>query len=56
VVDRTIEVFGEDYGQVREPVVRQAIKLLYSQGRTAFDGKGSPVRDLVVARPQAERR
>jgi three-Cys-motif partner protein len=54
VVDHTHRVFGEAYGQVRERVVRDAIKLLHSDGRTPSDGKGPRIRNLVVARPQAE--
>jgi three-Cys-motif partner protein len=51
VVDHTLEVFGEDYGQVRDRVVREAIKLLKNQKGTSSEGKGSPVRNLIVARP-----
>jgi three-Cys-motif partner protein len=51
VVDHTRRVFGTYYGQVRETVVREAIKLLRGQGRTSSRGVGGKVRDLVVARP-----
>jgi hypothetical protein len=54
VVDHTHRVFGTFYGQVRERVVRDAIKLLHSDGRTSSDGKGPRIRNLVVVRPQAE--
>jgi hypothetical protein len=54
VVDHTHRVFGVSYGQVRERVVRDAIKLMHSDGRTSSDGKGRRIRDLVVVRPQAE--
>jgi hypothetical protein len=54
VVDHTHRVFGAIYGQVRERVVRDAIKLMYRDGRTASDGKGPRIRNLVVVRPQAE--
>jgi three-Cys-motif partner protein len=54
VVDHTHRVFGDSYGQVREQAVRDAIKLMHREGRTSSDGKGRRVRDLVVARPQAE--
>jgi hypothetical protein len=54
VVDHTHRIFGASYGQVRERVVRDAIKLLHSDGRTSSDGKGPRIRNLVVARPQAE--
>jgi three-Cys-motif partner protein len=53
VVDQTRRVFGDFYGQVREQVVRDAIKLLHHEGRTSSTGKGGRVRDLVVTRPQA---
>jgi three-Cys-motif partner protein len=51
VVDHTLEEFGAHYGQVRETVVRDAIKSLHRDGRTSSDGKGPRIRDLVVARP-----
>jgi hypothetical protein len=35
-------------------VVRDAIKLLHRDRRTASDGKGPRIRNLVVVRPQAE--
>jgi three-Cys-motif partner protein len=54
VVDHTHRVFGRSYGQVRERVVRDAIKLMHSDGRTSSDGKGPRIRNLVVVRPQAE--
>jgi three-Cys-motif partner protein len=54
VVDHTHRVFGAFYGQVRERVVRDAIKLMYRDGRTASDAKGPRIRNLVVVRPQAE--
>ena len=54
VVDHTHRVFGAYYGQVREQVVRDAIKLMHREGRTSSTGKGRRVRELVVTRPQAE--
>jgi hypothetical protein len=54
VVDHTHRVFGAFYGQVRERVVRDAIKLMHRDGRTSSDGKGPRIRNLVVVRPQAE--
>ena len=54
VVDHTHRVFDTDYGQVREQVVRDAIKLMHREGRTSSTGKGRRVRELVVTRPQAE--
>jgi three-Cys-motif partner protein len=54
VVDHTIRVFGSYYGQVRETLVREAIKTLHRDGRTPSDGKGPKIRELVVERPQAE--
>ncbi|WP_185908588.1 three-Cys-motif partner protein TcmP, partial [Streptomyces sp. WAC02707] len=40
LVDHTLEVFGSYYGQVTEPVVRQAVRLLHQQGKTPSDGVG----------------
>ncbi|GAA2359316.1 three-Cys-motif partner protein TcmP [Streptomyces cuspidosporus] len=40
LVDHTLEVFGSFYGQVTEPVVRQAVRLLHEQGRTPSNGVG----------------
>jgi hypothetical protein len=50
VVNHTRRVFGSYYGQVRETVVRDAIKLLHRQGGTSSTGVGGKVRDLVVTR------
>ncbi|MER6031838.1 hypothetical protein [Streptomyces sp. NPDC001851] len=38
VVDHPLEIFGAYYGQVTEPVVRQAVRLLHEQGRTPSNG------------------
>jgi three-Cys-motif partner protein len=54
VVDHTTRVFGTYYGQVRETLVRQAIKNMHRDGRTSSDGVGRKIRELVVARPQAD--
>jgi three-Cys-motif partner protein len=54
VVDHTTRVFGSYYGQVRETLVRQAIKNMHRDGRTSSDGVGRRIRELIVARPQAE--
>jgi len=51
VVDHADRVFGSYYGQVRETVVRDAIKRLHREGRTSSTGKGPRIRDLEVARP-----
>ncbi|SFK85786.1 three-Cys-motif partner protein TcmP [Geodermatophilus ruber] len=55
VVDHTRAVFGEFYGQVRESVVRKAVKALHQQGGTATTGVGGTkrTRDLVVLPPTA---
>lgn len=55
VVDHTRAVFGEFYGQVRELVVRKAVKTLYQQGGTATTGVGGTkkTRELVVLPPAA---
>lgn len=51
LVDHTMAVFGRFYGQVTEPAARQAVKLLYEQGRTASTGRGGKPRDLIVTPP-----
>jgi len=51
VVDHADRLFGTYYGQVREQVVREAIKRLHQEGRTSSTGTGRRIRDLVVARP-----
>jgi hypothetical protein len=43
-------VFGSYYGQVRETLVREAIKTLHRDGRTPSTGKGPRIRELVVER------
>jgi len=40
LVDYTLDVFGSYYGQVTEPVARQAVQLLHKQGRTPSNGVG----------------
>jgi three-Cys-motif partner protein len=45
------EILGEYLGQVREIVVRAAIKDLHAAGRTASDGKGGRPADLTVSPP-----
>jgi hypothetical protein len=54
VVDHTTRVFGTYYGQVRETLVREAIKNMHRDGRTSSDGVGRRIRELIVVRPQAE--
>ena len=51
VVDHTTRVFGSYFGQVRETLVREAIKTLHRDGRTPSTGKGPRIRELVVERP-----
>ncbi|MFI2453618.1 three-Cys-motif partner protein TcmP [Streptomyces sp. NPDC019539] len=49
LVDYPLEIFGPYYGQVTEPVVRQAVQLLHKQGRTPSSGKGvKRTRDIVL--------
>jgi three-Cys-motif partner protein len=52
VGDYPDEVFGDYLGRVRETVVRKAIKDLYANGRTASNGKGTRIPDLLVSPPQ----
>ncbi|MEV2255912.1 three-Cys-motif partner protein TcmP [Streptomyces sp. NPDC050147] len=49
VVDHTLEIFGDFYGQVTEPVVRKAVRLLHEQGRTPSNGVGvKRTREITV--------
>ncbi|MGA5559224.1 three-Cys-motif partner protein TcmP [Streptomyces lavendulocolor] len=49
VVDYPLEIFGSFYGQVTEPVVRQAVRLLHEQGRTPSTGGGvRKTREITV--------
>lgn len=49
LVDHTLEVFGSFYGQVTDPVVRQAVRLLHEQGRTSSNGVGvKRVREITL--------
>lgn len=49
LVDHTLEVFGDFYGQVTEPVVRQAVWLLHEQGRTPSNGMGvRKIREITL--------
>ncbi|MFJ5121353.1 three-Cys-motif partner protein TcmP [Kitasatospora sp. NPDC088548] len=51
LVDHTLEVFGEYYGQVTETAARDAIKLLHRRGGTPSDGMShqrEKVYDLLV--------
>ncbi|MEU9402788.1 three-Cys-motif partner protein TcmP [Streptomyces sp. NPDC048242] len=40
LVDHTLEIFGPFYGQVTEPTVRLAVRLLHEQGKTPSNGVG----------------
>lgn len=53
VVDHTLAVFGDYYGQVRERAVKLAVKDLYGRGGTASTGVGPKPRDLIVLPPGA---
>lgn len=44
-------ILGDHLGEVRNVVVRKAIKELHAEGLTPSDGKGSPVEGLMVRRP-----
>jgi three-Cys-motif partner protein len=49
LVDHTLEIFGEYYGQVTEPAVRKAVRLLHERGTTPSDGVGErKIREIVV--------
>jgi len=50
LVDYTLEVFGSFYGQVTEPVVRQAVRLLHEQGVTPSNGVGvKRTREIILS-------
>lgn len=50
LVDHTLEVFGSFYGQVTEPVVRKAVRLLHEQGKTPSTGVGvRRIREITLA-------
>ncbi|MET9913563.1 three-Cys-motif partner protein TcmP [Streptomyces sp. NPDC006476] len=51
LVDHTLNVFGDYYGQVTEPAVRAAVKKLHAEAKTPTTGvsKGKEkIRDMVV--------
>ncbi|OQD57522.1 hypothetical protein BM536_001850 [Streptomyces phaeoluteigriseus] len=49
LVDHTLEVFGNFYGQVTEPVVRKAVRLLCDQGKTPSNGVGvRKIREITL--------
>ncbi|MFE7272594.1 hypothetical protein [Streptomyces sp. NPDC057623] len=52
LVDHTLELFGDYYGQVTEPVARKAVKYLYGEGGTPTTGVGGDrTRELMVLPP-----
>ncbi|WP_078911542.1 three-Cys-motif partner protein TcmP [Streptomyces sp. NRRL WC-3742] len=51
LVDHTVQVFGDYYGQVPENVVRKAVQHLHAVGATPTDGKGSRIKNLEVRPP-----
>ncbi|MEV6974444.1 three-Cys-motif partner protein TcmP [Kitasatospora sp. NPDC093806] len=51
LVEHTVEVFGDYYGQVPETVARKAIQHLHAAGATPSDGKGSRIKNLEVRPP-----
>ncbi|MFE4703126.1 three-Cys-motif partner protein TcmP [Streptomyces sp. NPDC056738] len=49
LVDHTLEIFGDFYGQVTEPVARKAVRLLHEQGKTPSNGVGvKRTREITV--------
>ncbi|MFJ3673783.1 three-Cys-motif partner protein TcmP [Streptomyces sp. NPDC090106] len=49
LVDHTLEIFGDFYGQVTEPVVRKAVQRLHEQGKTPSNGVGvKRTREITV--------
>ncbi|GGN61974.1 hypothetical protein GCM10012285_61610 [Streptomyces kronopolitis] len=53
LVDHTLDVFGEYYGQVTEPVARKAVKFLHQEGKTPSNGVGEKrTREITVWPPR----
>ncbi|MGW7210018.1 three-Cys-motif partner protein TcmP [Streptomyces sp. NPDC054837] len=48
LVEHTLELFGDYYGQVTDPTARKAVKYLHSEGGTPTTGVGGRTRELVV--------
>jgi three-Cys-motif partner protein len=49
LVDHTLEIFGDFYGQVTEPAVRKAVQRLHEQGKTPSNGVGvKRTREIMV--------
>jgi hypothetical protein len=48
--DHAIAVFGDYFGRVRESAARDAVKMLYADGRTSTTGVGGKVEALRVKR------
>ncbi|MEV0449813.1 three-Cys-motif partner protein TcmP [Streptomyces sp. NPDC050600] len=53
LVDYPLEIFGSFYGQVTDPVVRQAVRLLHDQGRTPSNGVGVRRTRMITVYPGA---
>jgi len=51
LVDHTLALYGDYYGQVPETVVREAVKHLQRSGGTPSDGRGPKIHDLTVLPP-----
>ncbi|NUP20849.1 MAG: hypothetical protein HOZ81_33195 [Streptomyces sp.] len=52
LVEHTLDLFGDYYGQVTEPVARKAVKHLYGEGKAPTTGVGGDrTRELVVLPP-----
>ncbi|MGW1734263.1 three-Cys-motif partner protein TcmP [Streptomyces sp. NPDC001999] len=52
LLNHTLDVFGDYYGQVTEPAARKAVKLLHSSGRTVSTGIGGRTHELIVEPPR----
>ncbi|MFE4540216.1 three-Cys-motif partner protein TcmP [Streptomyces scopuliridis] len=52
LLNHTLEVFGDYFGQVTEPAARKAVKLLHSNGLTASTGVGGRTHELIVEPPR----
>ncbi|MFF7802968.1 three-Cys-motif partner protein TcmP [Streptomyces olivaceus] len=49
LVDHTLKVFGSHYGQVTEPLVRNAVRILHGQGKTSSNGVGvKKIREITL--------
>jgi three-Cys-motif partner protein len=51
LVDHTLAIFGDYFGQVTDPTARKAVKYLHSQGKTPTTGVGGDKTRALVVQP-----